>query len=301
MTNYQSMSASFEREKNLKASVYTGMICVSLLLLFVFLQWTLPQIPPPSFGEGIEVNLGNSETGLGNIAPQVPGEPSVTEDTKSAPPKSSNQPVDQPKINTDEYADGEAPAVNKPKTKPVTKPIIDPAPALKKPMPVTVTNPTPAPPKPKAVFKGGTSTTSSGNRADSYNGVKNQGIAGGKGDQGNPNGNPNSDSYKGNAASGNGGNGGTGGVSIRSGLDGRRITRLPSFEDDFNENAKVAVDITVDRTGNVTMAIVNQRGTTTTNQNIRDIALRKARSLKLNSGNSDEQTGTLVFNFKLRG
>jgi hypothetical protein len=300
MTNYQSMSATFEREKNMKASAYTGLICILLFLLFFFLQWTLPQIPAPSFGEGIEVNLGNSETGSGDVAPQIPGEPSATEETKSAPPKAAQQPSNQPKINTDEYADGDAPAVNK-TNKTITKAVTAPETKIKKVNPVAVTNPTPAPPKPKAVFKGGTSTTTSGNRADSYNGVKDQGIAGGKGDQGNPNGNPNSDSYKGNAASGNGGSGGTGGVSIRSGLDGRRITKLPSFEDEFNENAKVAVDITVDKAGNVTMAVVNQRGTTTTNQSIRNIALRKARGLKLNTGNTEEQTGTLVFNFKLRG
>jgi outer membrane biosynthesis protein TonB len=294
------MSVSFEREKNIKALAYTGMICLLLFLLFFFLQWTLPQIPAPSFGEGIEVNLGNSETGIGDNVPLSPGNPSLTEDSKTAPPKLQNENVNQPKINADEYADGEAPAVNKTKENKVTKPILTPTSINKKSSPVNAINTTPAPPKPKAVFKGGTSTTSSGNNADTYNGVKNQGIAGGKGDQGNPNGNPNSDSYKGNAATGNGGNGGNSGVTIRSGLDGRRITKLPSFEDDFNENAKVAVDITVDKLGNVTNAIVNQRGTTTTNQNIKTIALRKARSLKLNSGDVEEQTGTLVFNFKLR-
>lgn len=299
MTNHQTMAASFEKEKNLKASAYTGTICVLLFIMFFFMQWTLPQIPAPDFGEGIEVNLGNSETGLGDVAPQIPGDPSAAEETKSAPPQSAAQTAEQ-KVTPDEYDDGDAPSVSKTPAKPVVKPIIEPSTA-KKTATAAVTNPTPAPPKPKAVFKGGTSTTTSGNRADSYNGVRDQGIAGGKGDQGNPNGNPNSDSYKGNAASGNGGNGGTGGVSIRSGLDGRRITRLPSFEDDFNENAKVAVDITVDKAGNVVAAIVNQRGTTTTNPNIRNIALRKARSLKLNAGNTDEQTGTLVFNFKLRG
>jgi outer membrane biosynthesis protein TonB len=300
MTNYQRMQASFEKEKNLKASAYTGTICVLLFLLFFFLQWTLPQIPAPNFGEGIEVNLGNSETGLGDVAPQSPGEPSATAETQSAPPQNTPQTAEQ-KIQADEYDDGDAPSVHKSESKTPPKPITETRTVVKKPSPEAVANPTPAPPKPKAVFKGGTSTTSSGNRADSYNGVRDQGIAGGKGDQGHPNGNPNSDSYKGNAASGNGGSGGTGGVSIRSGLDGRRITRLPSFEDDFNENAKVAVDITVDRAGNVTAAIVNQRGTTTTNQNIRNIALRKARGLKLNAGNTEEQTGTLVFNFKLRG
>lgn len=298
MSNYTSMSANFERDKNIKASAYTGVICGSLFLLFFSLQWTLPQIPAPDFGDGIEVNLGNSETGMGDIAPQIPGDPSVAEDSKTAPPKSIQEATPLPKMQTDEYADGDAPSVNDAKSKPVTKAVINPPAAVKKISTVTVTHPIPASPKPKALFKGGANTTSSGNRADSYNGVKNQGIAGGKGDQGNPNGNPNSDSYKGNAASGTGGNGG---VSIRSGLDGRRITKLPSFEDDFNENAKVAVDITVDKAGNVIQAIVNQRGTTTTNQQVRNIALRKARGLKLNSGSEEAQTGTLVFNFKLRG
>ncbi len=301
MTNYPSMRASFEKEKNLKASIYTFAICVLLFLVFFFLQWTLPQIPVPDFGEGIEVNLGNSETGSGDIAPQIPGEPSAAQETKATPPPVSAHTTAQPKINTVDDPEGDAPPVDKSIAKAVDKPIIKPVAVLHKKAPEAITPPVKTPPKPKAVFKGGTATTPGGNRADSYNGARDQGIAGGKGDQGNPNGNPNSDSYKGNAASGNGGNGGSGGVSIRSGLDGRRIARLPSFEDDFNENAKVAVDITVDKAGNVTLAVVNPKGTTTTNKNIQAIALRKARSLKLNSGSADEQTGTLVFNFKLRG
>ena len=301
MTNFQSMSATFEREKNIRASLYTLGICVLLFLLFFFLQWTLPVIPPPELGEGIEVNLGNSETGSGAIAPQIPGDPSLAEDKKISPPESNTPASSQPKINTDEYADGDAPAINKTKSKPSSKPLIHPVTVVKKKIVEPVTTPALVEAKPKAVFKGGTSTTSSGNRADSYNGVQNQGIAGGKGDQGNPNGNPSSDSYKGNAASGNGGSGGNSGVSIRSGLNGRKITHYPSFEDDFNENAKVAVDITVDNGGNVTQAIVNQKGTTTTNKNILAIALRKARSLKLNTAEASEQSGTLVFNFKLHG
>ncbi|SJZ86299.1 hypothetical protein [Sediminibacterium ginsengisoli] len=301
MTNQQYMAiASFEREKNLKASGITALVCVLLFLLFFFLQWTLPQVTQPEFGEGIEVNLGNSETGLGDIAPQIPGEPSALEDVKAAPQQAAETPA-QPSVEADEHADEDAPVVNK-TTKPLNKPVIKENPPVKKPVKATVTNVTPAPPKAKAVFKGGTTAAPGGNRADSYNGVRDQGIAGGKGDQGNPNGNPNSDSYKGNAASGNGGSGGAGGggVSIRNGLDGRRFSRLPSFEDDFNENAKVAVDITVDKAGNVLQAIVNNKGTTTTNQNIRNIALRKARSLKLTAGN-EEQSGTLVFSFKVRG
>lgn len=292
------MTIDFEKEKNIKASAITLAICGLLFLFFFFLQWSLPQIPQPDYGEGIEVNLGNSETGLGDVAPQIPGEPAEAEDVKTSPVAAA--PVtSQTNITGDENEADDAPVVNKTINKPATKPVSDIKPAVTKPI-TNNSTPTPPAPKPKAVFNGGTATGTGGNRADSYNGIRDQGIAGGKGDQGKPNGNPNSDSYTGNAASGNGGAGGSGGVSIRNGLDGRRITRLPSFEDDFNENAKVAVDITVDKSGNVTAAVVNPRGTTTTNQNIRNIALRKARSLKLNAVTAEEQTGTLVFSFKLR-
>jgi len=300
MGNYATMTIDFEKEKNIKASVITAAICALLFLLFFFLQWSLPQIPAPDYGEGIEVNLGNSETGLGDIAPQIPGEPAQTEDVKTSPVASA--PVtNQANITGDENEADDAPVVNKTVTKPATKPVSDIKPVVTKPAITNNTTPTPPAPKPKAVFTGGTATGTGGNRADSYNGVRDQGIAGGKGDQGKPNGNPNSDSYTGNAAKGNGGAGGGDGVRIKNGLNGRQITKYPSFEDDFNENAIVAVDITVDKLGNVIAAVVNPRGTSTTNQNIRSIALRKARSLKLNAGTAEEQTGTLVFSFKLRG
>jgi len=62
----------------------------------------------------------------------------------------------------------------------------------------------------------------------------------------------------------------------------------------------VAVDIRVDKNGSVIAAVVNPRGTTTTNGTIRSIATRKAMQLKLNAG-EDEQTGTILFDFKLKG
>ena len=293
MNSYANMHAQFEREKNLKATAYTALICAALFFLFFFLQWTLPQIPPPVLDEGIEVNLGNSETGLGDIAPQLPGNPSNADQTNVSPPPSSTAVQPKQNITADENGDEEinnATKVIKPeiKNKPVTNTTV-----VKKHSENIVAAPTPKPVVPKALYKGGTTNGNGGNNADSYNGVKDQGIAGGKGDQGKPNGNPNSDSYT--------GNGGTGksGVSIRSGLDGRRFSHFPSFQDEFNENAKVAVDITVDKAGNVINENLNLNGTTTTNTAIRNIALKKAKQLKLNAGNDEEQRGTIVFNFKV--
>ena len=293
MNSFINMHAAFEREKNLKATAYTALICAALFFLFFFLQWTLPQIPPPVLDEGIEVNLGNSETGLGDIAPQLPGTPSNTDQTNVSRPPSSAAVQPKQNITADENGDEEinnATKIVKPeiKNKPVTNTTV-----VKKHSENTVAAPAPKPVVPKALYKGGTTNGNGGNNADSYNGVKDQGIAGGKGDKGKPNGNPNSDSYT--------GNGGTGksGVSIRSGLDGRRFSHFPSFQDEFNENAKVAIDITVDKAGNVINENLNLNGTTTTNTAIRNIALKKAKQLKLNAGNDEEQRGTIVFNFKV--
>lgn len=298
MSNQSYMSPSFEREKNVKASMYTSFVCGALLIIFFFAKWTLPQIPQPTFEEGIEVNLGNSDEGLGDIAPMIPGEPTAAEETNYSPPATSQASANnEPDIATDDN-DIEAPEISKPTKTVVKTPNRVNTEVVNRPRPNTtpVTNPTPAPPQPKAVYRGGTNTGAGGNNADSYNNSRNQGIAGGNGDQGRPNGNPNSDSYSGNASRGN-----RGGVRISRGLSGRSIARYPSFEDDFNENAKVAVDIRVDQSGRVLSAVVNPRGTTTTNAGIRSIATRKALQLKLNAGSEDEQTGTIVFDFKLRG
>lgn len=288
----------FEKEKNLKALGLTALICAVLLMILFFVSWTLPQMPVPVQDEGVEVNLGNSDQGVGDIAPQMPREPALAEENTYNAPKTATA-QDEPEQTKEVAENDEADATPiRTSTKPVTKPkpnITEEVTKKKVTKAPSVVNATPAPPRPKAVYKGGTKPGNGGNGSDSYNGVRNQGIAGGSGDQGKPNGNPNSDSYT--------GNGGTGksGVSIRSGLSGRRFAKLPSFTDNFNENAKVAVDITVDRNGNVTSAAVNPRGTTTTNSNIRSIAVSKARQLKLNAGTTDEQTGTIVFDFKLRG
>ena len=293
--NFIYMQSDFERNKNLKASGITLLLCSLLFIIFFFVRWTLPNIPPPILEEGIEVNLGNSETGSGDRAPQIPGEPSKAEEPVTASAKATKS-IPQPQnITTDENETDETAAINKPSKTIIKTNVANNLPAVVK---KSKTNIPPSPPAPKPRAQMGKYTGANGNggnNGDTYNGVKNQGIAGGNGDQGKPNGNPNSDSYTGNGGKGNSG------VSIRSGLTGRRFAKLPSFEDDFNEPAKVAVDITVDKDGNVTKATVNPRGTTTTNTNIKAIALRKARSLKLNASNDTEQNGTIVFNFKLRG
>ncbi|MBI3718384.1 MAG: hypothetical protein HY252_07285 [Sphingobacteriales bacterium] len=282
-----------EANKNTKALVTTLVFHGLLLLMFFLIAFKEP-VPPvyPPPGEGVEVNLGNSDQGFGDEQPLVKGEPApAAEEQVSSPP-----PTAQPETVKEETPDNEngdeevkkKPVVTKPTTKP--KPVVNNEPPKKNPAPTTVTNPIPAPPKPKATYKGGTGT--GGNNADDYNKSRNQGIAGGKGDQGKPNGNPNSDSYT--------GNGGTGksGISVGGNLKGRGHTN-PSFEDDFNENAKVVMQVMVSADGRVTSASYVAKGSTTSNASMIEIARRKAFQIKFAAG--EEATGTITFNFKLRG
>jgi hypothetical protein len=288
---------NFEAEKNLKASVYTLIVCVLLLVILLFVKWTLASIPPPPEEEGIEVNLGNSDQGSGDDQPFLPGKPAPADQQAYTPPKVQNTPVEEVKDFETDDKDEEAPVVRKP---PVTKPNATKVPdkeivksqPVKKPQ-VTNDPPAPAPPKPKAVFRGVNGTGTGGNEADNYKKGGNEGIAGGRGDQGAPGGNPESDNYK-----GSGGTGSSGVAKLR-GLTGRSIVRTPSFEDDFNENAKVAVDIRIDAAGNVISAEYQPRGSTTSDPNLKAIALRKAKQVKFNSG-SEESSGTLQFNFRLK-
>jgi len=295
MQNRNHMADNFESQKNMKASGYTAGICALLLILCFAISWTLPVQAPVVIEEGIEVNLGNSDQGLGTDQPYLPGKPAAQDHEKYTPPKQAaveKEPVKD--VETDDNNKEEAPVVKKaPVTKPNATKIPDkeivktPAKPVKQPE----TTPTPPKPKPRALMHGVNGTGTGGNDADDYKPGGNQGVAGGRGDQGAPGGNPNSNNYT-------GGGRGNSGVSISRGLNGRHITGLPSFTDDFNENAKVAVDIHVDANGTVTDATYQPRGSTTSDANMKAIAIRKAKQVKFNGG-ADESVGTLIFNFKV--
>lgn len=298
------MDISFEREKNLRASAFTIIICGGLAIFLFLFYWTLPQVSPPDLSEGIEVNLGNNNDGFGDVPPEIVGNPSLAAEDPTVL-EQDNVPVTETVVDKtptkdalDEVPIKKPPIAEKKKEVKKTSPVVDDKKIIAKNNTTQKVVTSPAkekPTNPKALFKGGTTNEKGGNRADKNNNILYQGDGTGKGDKGNPNGNPYSPNYKGNAPSGNSG------ISIINGLQGRKFTSYPSFEDDFNERAKVAVDITVDKNGNVVSASINLKKTTTTNSNIKAIAIRKAKQLKLNTGNSDQQMGTILFDFKLRG
>ena len=290
-----SVMTGFEYQKNMRAGGYTLLICVLLMLLFFVVKWHTPAFPAPPAEDGIEVNLGNSDAGLGNDQPLEPGEPAPREQQHYTPPQPVAVNNNIKDVETDDKNE-DAPVIKKPTVpKPEATKISEKDTRETKATKVTQpeATPAPAPPRPKAVFKGVNGNGTGGNEAESYKKGGNEGIAGGNGDQGKPGGDPDSKNYTGNGGSGKSG------VVISRGLQGRRFSGLPSFEDDFNENAKVAVDIRVDETGKVTSAVYQPRGSTTGSATLKNIATRKAMQIKFSAG-SEESGGTIIFNFRLK-
>src|SRR5436190_21393136 len=89
MNNLNLAHQQFEREKNFKAFGMTVLITGAIFLFLFFVSWTIPEPPTPPVDEGIEVNLGNSDFGMGKIAPQIPGDLSASKETNNDPPKTS--------------------------------------------------------------------------------------------------------------------------------------------------------------------------------------------------------------------
>jgi hypothetical protein len=291
----QMVENNFESKKNIKAGSLTIAILGLLLLLFIMVSWSAPVNINLPVDEAMEVNLGNSDVGLGSNQAFEPGKPTPKDQQEYTPPKATvakDEPLKQPETDDKDPNAPEIikPAVSTPAAKKIAEKDITPNKPIKNTQPIA--EPTPTPPKPKAVFKGVNGTGTGGNEADGYKKGGNEGIASGNGDMGKPGADPNSKTYT-------GGGRGTGGVSVARGLQGRNIIRTPSFEDEFNENAKVAVDVKVDENGSVMSATYQPRGSTTSDAGMKSIALTKAKQIKFNPS-ADESTGTIVFNFKLK-
>jgi TonB family protein len=272
------MYAQFDTEKNKKAFLYTVAICLALLLMSFLIRWKNDLPPAPLPQDLIEINLGNNAEGFGKVQPLIKGKMSE----KALPPENSQQsktatsvPSETKNVQADEDDDKDAAAVNKSVKK-----------TVKKNNPAAIYQPAPKVQRPVATYNG--PGNGKGNGA-TENGYRYQGNnPNGKGDAGDPSGNP--DSY-GNSLNGKIG----GGISFPSNLR-HRYTQLPSFTDDFNKNAKVYVAITVDASGNVSSASIVT--STTDNPTIKSIALQKAKQIKFKPG--DEDSGTIVFNFRVQ-
>lgn len=265
--------------------------CLLLLLLFLALRTPLP-LPGE---EGVFVNLGNDETGMG-LDQQV---------DQAAPEKVPRPEQTQTKSEDDYLVQDieEAPAIEKKKPEPKKK---EPEKKVQEPKPEPVkevqkTEPLPEE-KPKIIQK----AMYKGSGTDKKGGQ--EGVTGQPGDQGVLNGTPGANVYTGQPGAGNGtgigagtgtgqGDGPGNGIAYSLGNRGYLSLHKPSY--DSKEQGKVVVTIKVDRKGNVISAIPGAKGTNVSDQSLwqlaKDAALRS--KFEADAAAADVQVGTITYNF----
>lgn len=267
-----------EKDK-IKGIIGTIIFHAILVLALIWLALTTP-LPLPSEG-GVEVNLGNSDEGMGTIQPLE-----LDAAAAPAPPPARTEPSDEMLTQDIE----EAPVIE-PKKEVKPKPIERP-----EPKPVVKQEPTPVPPpkvNPKALFPGKSTTGSNTGQGG------NEGTTGQPGDQGKVFGDPNAKGYDGTGGSG-GGPGGVGGGTSFS-LAGRSVRSLPAPTRNFSNEGTVVVSIWVNRAGHVTRAVSGAKGTTTSNTQLHQLAKTAAEKARFDpkSDAPEEQKGTITYHFDL--
>ncbi len=270
------MNLNIDKDKR-KGIIGTIIFHLVLLLVLLFMALRTP-LPLPG-EEGVEVILGYTETGFGEIVPESPApvsrpvpasppvqevvEEIVTQDAEESiviPDAAPEKPVEETNIQEDE-AEQTAP----------------------EPEPVEETPPQPEV-NPRALFRGSQSNNEEGGSS---------GIAGGDGSQGRPDGLRDVQRYDGQGGQGDG---------PAFSLGGRGSKYLDRPTADFREQGDVVVDIWVDRNGNVKRASVSPRGTTILDANLRNAAVRSAYNSTFSEDPTapDLQRGTITYTFIIR-
>lgn len=281
------MSTATQQPFNVKAAGWTAAVHALLLLLFFFITYQPPAIEPVE-ELGMEVNLGTSADGYGTDQPMAVGAPAPDNEVASASNSGVN--TDLP-ANMVESTEPDAPEVN---TSPVKKTV-----NINKTTPENSNrnrnrnerpaNNSIATPQPIARYVYGGSTGTGGNNAATNAKGGSEGNTTGSGDRGVPGGTPGAPNY-----SGTPGNGG----GISHNLNDRSIVAFPPPEAEFKEGGKVTIRITVNRQGQ----IIGKRVESSSNAQIREIALKKISSIRFNKSESapEEQFGSITFVFKTR-
>ena len=283
-----------ERGKGLAGTIIIHLV---LLLVLVFVSFTLP--PPPEFEEGIIVNFGTDETGMGMIEPSAPA--GVEETVPPPPPTETIKSEDEPLLTQD---DEEAPEVKK----------VDPAAEKKKLEQAEAERirrealETERKRKEQEEIERKRVEAEQKRQADIINRTKNalegsrnagtsstsEGIAGGPGNQGSTSGSVDS------KVRGDGG--GTGDSGISYNLQGRGFQKLPTPKYDYQGEGRVVVEVRVDREGKVIQATPGVKGSNTLDDYLlnaaKDAAMQAVFQAKPDA--PAVQTGSITYNFILK-
>ncbi len=120
---------------------------------------------------------------------------------------------------------------------------------------------------------------------------KGQGNKGNSGNQGDPNGDPDGKVLEGISK-------GTG--KVGGGLSGRGVEYEPAFTDNSQKTGKVSLSICVNNTGKVSKAEFTQKGSTTSDAYLIELARKTALKYKFSKSEIDSQCGTVTIDFRVK-
>jgi len=254
-------------EKKSKRKGIIGTILFHALLMIAFLFMGLKYQDPSPAEEGISINFGFSEQGLGEVEPESTEEiiEIVEEEIIEQQIESTEEIVTQSLVETPVVEKTEKKKKVIKKEEPKEEVIEEKKPEVNK----------------KALYPGSkkTKTTSEGNKK-------------GDGNQGSIDGDPNSEVYEG---------GGIGKNGTAYQLGGRKVEFKAKPIYNLQVEGKVVVIITVNRIGNVINAIPGAKGSTTLNKKL----LQRAKTAALKTKFDPKQTaptnqqGKIIYHFSL--
>lgn len=286
----------FPSEKG-KGIAGTALIHLALFALLVLVSFSVP--PRPKMEEGIMVNFGTDETGLGMIEPSPPA--NQVDASTPAPTKVAVKAEEDPLLtqNTEEAPEVkkiDPEAVKKKQEKAEADKKIKEQLAAEKIL------------KKQADLEKKRIEAEQQRQSDIMNRTKNalansknagttstgEGITGGPGNQGSLTGSVDSNVR--------GEGGGTGNQGISYDLQGRGFQKLPPPKYDYQGEGRVVVEVSVDRSGKVTQATAGIKGSTTLDEYLLKVAKDAALEARFVTKPDAPviQKGTITYNFILK-
>lgn len=280
-----------------KGIVGTLIIHLTVLAVLIVFGFSVPPQPEPE--EGILVNFGTDETGAGLIepsftalqeetSPPIPSQPAVnsqedpliTQNTEEAPevkkvdPEAEKKRLEQIETEKIRRAEAEAERIKKAAEDAERKRI-----EAEQQLQSDIMNRT----RDALANSRNTGTTSTG-----------EGITGGAGNQGSPNGSVDSLNR--------GEGGGLGNKGISYDLQGRRFQKLPLPKYDYQGEGKVVVEVSVDRSGKVVQAVPGIKGSSTLDEYLLRVAKDAAMEATFEAKSDAPlvQKGSITYIFKLK-
>ena len=246
-----------------------------ILVAILFIPILIYQTPPPE-EEGVMVSLGLPDEGQGDEAPssvETKPEPEpASEPQESVPEITSQKPQKQAasKVVTSNEQD---------------EVLVREAEARK-----------------QAQIESQRRAAEEAKKQEAYNNTKKsygdllggsgKGNTGKPGSQGDPSGDPNAKALEG-ISKGSG--------RVGGGLGNRGVLHEPRISDASQKTGRVVISVCVDKKGKVIKADYTQKGSTTTDSELKDIARRAALQFKFTDSDIEEQCGTITVDFKIKG